>query len=255
MKNLTSVSAITLGAFLCASTAIAAPIVLTNAGFETGDLSGWTALGPTVVATPSTNVVTFDSTNWVITAHDNWMAKLNPDGVGVATIEAALGVAAGSLNALNTNANGGSITDAAAIYQNFSGNAGDNLSLFWDYVATDYIPFNDPSFAIVIAPDGSVDISVLASIHGLGIDVGTSGHSGWQEFSYDLTQTGDYKVAFVVTNDKDQVLDGVLFIDDQPGSCQPACPPPVTGIPEPATMGLLGAGLVGLAWLRRRRAA
>jgi hypothetical protein len=223
-----------------------------NGDFETGNLSGWTAIGA-AFATGSTSVTTFDSTVWTIGAAGTTMAQMNSDGAGIATIESTLGLASGSLNAFNTNPDGGSLTNGAAIYQSFTANAGDSISFAWDYVARDYVPYNDPAFAILIGPDLLASITVLASTHGLGIPVGTSGHSGWQTFSQTLTQTGSYTIAFVTTNDKDEVLDSALFIDDTAGSCTPACPPPVNGVPEPGSMALVGLGLAGFGLMKRRK--
>lgn len=228
----------------------AAPITFTNPGFETGDLSGWSTLG-TVIATPSTSVTTFDSTVWNIFAAETTMAQLNATGVAVATIESTLGLTSGTLNALNTNPSGGSLTNGSALYQVFSGSAGDTLSFAWNYVATDYIPFNDPAFALLIGNSGA-DVTVLASIHGLGVNVGTSGNSGWQTFSATLAATGDYTLAFVTTNDKDTILSSVLHIDNTAGTCEPDCPP-INGVPEPGVLALLGLGLLGLGYTRRQR--
>jgi hypothetical protein len=240
---------------LCALNATAAPIILNNAGFETGDLSGWSTIGG-VIATPTTTVTTFNGVNWNIQAAETTMAQLSPDGTPIANIESALGIAAGTLDSFNTNPNGGNLTDGAELYQSFTANPGDSISFYWNYVATDYIPYNDPAFAILIGPSNLVE--VLASTHGLGIAVGTAGNSGWINYSKTLGG-GNYILAFVTTNDKDQALDSVLHIDNVAGTCTPNCPslggvvPEIDAAAGTGALGLLGGVLVLTNERRKRR--
>lgn len=233
---------------LTATSVSAAP---SNQGFESG-LTGWTAIGAGTT-TPSTNVVTFNSVNWQINAFQTQMGYVNSQGQTVAGIEAALGLAAGALQPGNANPSGGNLTNGGAVYQDFAGTAGQTISQWFNYVARDYIPYNDPSYAVVINMNtGAAEtIDVLASIQGQGVAVGTAGNTGWQLWTHQLGATATYRLAFISTNDKDQILDAALFLDNAAGTCVPNCPP--VGVPVPASVTLLGGGLLGLAAVLRRR--
>lgn len=246
LKTIGQAALLTVG--LGAASAYAAPITFSNGDFEAGNLSGWNTIG-SVIATPSTTVTTYNSVVWTVNAAGNFMAQLQSAGAAVSTIESTLGVAAGTLNALNTNPDGGALTNGSALYRSFSANAGDTLSFAWNYVATDYIPYNDPAFALLIGPSAST--TVLASINGLGTAVGTSGNSGWMNFNSTIGTAGNYTLAFVTTNDKDTILNSFLHIDASAGTCNPNCPQ--VGVPEPGSLGILGAAFTGLALITRRR--
>jgi len=248
---------------LCASSAISAPIILNNHGFETGDLTGWDYIGE-VVAAGVTDVTTDNGTNYTLSPFQSRMAYLNGQGASVTEIEEFLGIEVGSLYQAqivgdSTNQNGGGedpeipegpedgdqpgvfnassqseledsptngnyeLTNGSAIAQTFTAQAGDTISMSWNYVARDYIPYTDPSFAILIGPDGEAIIDVLASTTGPGFTTGSDGISGVFNFTEELTQDGEYTLAFAVTNSGDDVLNPALFLDNGVSECVPNC--------------------------------
>lgn len=212
-----------------------APISLINQGFETGDLTGWDVLG-SVSAVGVTDVTTSNGTVYTISPNETTMAYLNSNGSTVTEIEAFFGIEVGSLFAAQdssdtVNQDGNfQLTNGSAISQSFVASAGDFVSMSWNYAARDYIPFTDPSFGILVAPDGTALIDVLASTTGPGMETGSDGISGVFSFTQELTQSGTYTLGFAVTNSGDTVLDATLFLDNAAGECNPSCNDP--GSPE-----------------------
>ena len=76
----------------------------------------------------------------------------------------------------------------------------------WNYAARDYIPFTDPAFSVLIAPDGTAMLDVLASTTGPGLVTDSDGISGVFSFAEQLTQSGEYTLGFAVTNSGDTIL-------------------------------------------------
>lgn len=210
------------GVLACAAASHAASVNLLNHGFESG-LGGWVTTG-NVQALGSTSVVTFNDITWNITPNGSQMAALNSNGVQANTLDSFFGIAGNTLQALNqqglhANPNaGGALTNGSGIYQDFWGNAGDTVTMFYNYVARDYIPYNDPAFSVLVSPSGEVNAEIISSIYGGGVEVGTAGNSGWRSVNYTLEETGTYRLGFGLTNDRDTVLDSALFLDVAAGS-------------------------------------
>lgn len=223
---------------VAASPARAAVITLVNQGFETGTMAGWSTAG---LAGPS-SATTIDG--WNVVPAGSYMASLASGGaITVGSLETFFGTTTGFLS---SGLPPGNATNGSGIYQDFTGNAGDVVRMYWAYVATDYYSFNDPAFAVVVGP-GIQQLTVLASIWNGGITVGSFGATGWRAFTYVLPVSGNYRLGFGVVNTQDYIVPGYLFLDNAPGAGN------LPGmVPEPATLALVGAGLLALGLLRRR---
>lgn len=116
--------------------------------------------------------------------------------------------------------------------------AGDVLSGRAQFFAHDYEPFNDDAFVSV---NGfTVFFSDVVAVGGYGTGALTS-------FRYYAATTGDYLLTAGVTNRLDALNSSELQVSGfavNPGA-----------VPEPATVALLGLGMLGLAATRRRKAA
>ena len=174
----------------------------------------------------------------------------------------------------------------------FTANANEALAFYFNYVTSDGAGYADYGWARLLNADGTVAallftartvpspgnivpgtdmplpeatlsppvVSILEGTEwdSLAGDSGACwdsgcGHSGWVQSSFVITTAGDYRIQFGVTNwDDESFQSGLAFggvtINDKP------IDPPV-GVAEPATLALLGMGLLGLGAVRRHRAA
>lgn len=134
-------------------------------------------------------------------------------------------------------------TTGSILSQAVQANAGDTYSFWWLFDAQDYLPFNDfAKFYVWNYGNGGPVSSLLSDI----ATVGNYGNSGWHQFTYTFTESFNGVVGFMSSNANDAVGPSTLVI----GTYAPA--DVVT--PEPSTIVLVGAGLMGLglaAWRRR----
>jgi hypothetical protein len=133
------------------------------------------------------------------------------------------------------------VADSALLQMSLNWNAGDVISFSWAFLAFDYAPYVDFSnFAILtVAPDAFV--LTLADVLG----VGDYGDTGWQDYKYIFKNSGSGNILFGVSNFSDQSLSSVLLVDNVSA----------TATPEPATLLLLGSGMLGMAYLKKRKKA
>ena len=239
MKNqITLASAIISSVVVFHTPAYASPAVLANQGYESG-LDGWTSSGD-VNATSESSVVT-GAGGWIIASSQSQMAQLNSGSTDAQDLDTFFGLQAGAIDGAVV----GEVTNGAGIQQSFTGLAGETVTQYWDFVSRDYTGFNDSAFVVV---NGAV--TVLASIENGGIVVGSYGHTGWQSFNYTLPTNGTYTLGFGVVNTADTILDGALFLDNQPGDTRP-----ISVIPEPETYAMLIAGLALLGFVAKRKSS
>lgn len=122
-------------------------------------------------------------------------------------------------------------TNASWITRTVSLTAGTTYTMSWNYIGTDYVPFNDGSITSLVY-QGSGATPTITVNNGAGryallgftnpgtgdYSTGTYGSTGWQVSTYEVSVTGDYLLGFAVFNLGDTSLSPVLLIDSQPGS-------------------------------------
>jgi hypothetical protein len=128
---------------------------------------------------------------------------------------------------------GGNPTDAAWITREVQLTAGVVYTMSWNYMATDYVPYNDGSITSLVAVStASTPVITVNNFEqsyallgftnpGTG-DYSTNsyGATGWQVSTYEVSVSGTYKLGFTSFNLDDQGLPPVLMVDDEIGTTQ-----------------------------------
>jgi hypothetical protein len=235
-------------AALVSTTALAD--LTSDLSFGTGDYNGWTA-GPStytqtgnysgdglgVATVTGTQTVSCCGPNtWAVSPYTgSYMVGLQPgnSSPNYSDMTSALGLSSSSISALSTEINSqgtGAITSGVWITKNFTFSSPATFKMAWNYISTDYVPFNDGSLTSLV---NTTDASQLGKINsktqeylllgatnpGTGnYSTGSYGSTGWQWVNYDIITAGTYKLGFAAFNQLDTGLSPVLFVNDGLGT-------------------------------------
>lgn len=207
-----------------------------NIGFEDGTTTGWGGNGVSAVGTQTLQA---GPNQWTINPYGNYMGMLSINSGSFSQMTSALNLTsnstAGIQSTLTTQAqttgNGqGNPTTASWASKTVTLTAGQTFTLAWQYISTDYVPFNDGSIATLVKVGSPTTTAVLNNYSSqyalLGFtnpgtgdySTGSYGATGWQTATYNVTDSGDYLLGFGVFNLDDTALSPVLYVDEVTGT-------------------------------------
>jgi hypothetical protein len=213
-----------------------------NTGFESGNLSDWTASGSDVGISTGLKNANYGGGTWTVNPYGTYMGRLYPSGsVSFDSTTAALGLSSTDNAAVKSyltqqanNGGGGdpTPTNSAWIKRTVTLEAGTTYKYAWNYLSTDYTPYNDGSMiTLVHSTIGSITptINNLQKKYGLlgftnpgtgEYATGSYGSTGWQQVVFTVPVTGSYVLGFATFNLGDTVLSPMLFIDELQGTTE-----------------------------------
>jgi hypothetical protein len=228
------------------SSAPAAPVAPPNLGFEAGNTSSWTISNTTGAANWNAGsgaaVVTGlqhtpgGGKSWAVTPYGTYMLSLQPGG-GSPTFDSAtasLGLTAAQNTAIKNYLTGlggnSNPTNATWVKRDMTLQAGVTYSIAWQYLSTDYTPFNDGSMITLVHKTDGSKVPTLNNAQrnyallgftnpGTG-DYSTNsyGSTGWQVATFTVPTDGDYSLGFAAFNLGDTALSPILLIDEMQGT-------------------------------------
>ena len=221
---------------LAVSAMMATGAMAQNIGFEDGNTTGWGGVGISAVGTQTLQA---GSNQWTVNPYGSYMGKLTIQNGNFSGMTSAMGLNAASITSLQNmlttqatanNFGNGTVTTTAYTTKTVTLTAGQTFTLAWQYISTDYVPFNDGSIATLTKVGSPTTTAVLNNytaqstllgftVPGTGdYSTGSFGATGWQVATFTATEAGDYVLGFGVFNLEDSALSPVLYIDEVQGT-------------------------------------
>lgn len=218
-----------------------------NYGFENGNYTDWVVSnGSTTVKTGgwgqsgSGSQVTTGMQNycpgggkcWTINPYGTYMLAVQA-GAGSVNFDPAmtsLGLSSADITSIRsylTSLGGNSTpTNASWVKRSVTLQAGVTYTFSWQYLSTDYVPFNDGSI-MTLTGGGTPTLNGQQQSYALlgftnpgtgNYSVGSYGATGWQVAVFTVPADGTYTLGFASFNLGDTALSPILFIDQLQGT-------------------------------------
>ena len=194
---------------------------ITNYGFETGDLTGWTVTGSASVVTNYTGYDS-DAYPWYFSPIDGDYFALLGDRY---------------------------YTGTSIISQEFYISSGETISGFFAFDAVGLVSLgNDSASVQIFDSDGTfMVIGPNEEWYSDTITVGSNGITHWKNWNWTASQTGTYTIQYRLGNSTDGYGSSFALFDAYEISS--------TSTPEPTTILLFGLGILGVAGVSRKNTA
>jgi len=217
-----------------------------NYGFEAGTYAGWTASnGSTTLRTSWSDngsgvQVTTGMQNycpgggkcWTITPYGSYMLSVQAGGSSpnFNTAMTNLGLSASNITTIrNTIYSNGSMypTNASSVSRSVFLQAGITYTFAWQYLSTDYVPYNDGSMITLTGGPGVPTLNGQTQNYALlgftnpgtgNYSTNSYGATGWQVAVFTVPADGNYMLGFSSFNLGDTALSPILFIDQLQGT-------------------------------------
>lgn len=230
---------------------------LINAGFETGDFTGWDVFGLTTIEDASFGVAPTEGSQFALIetgerALDASFFNFSPSmtGADAAALEAGAGLPSGSLSLVpDLNNLGSSVTEGSLLTQQVQVQPGFVFSFDFNLL-TDELPgdITDDGVFFSLSNGITSELILIDRVSSASLSGFTSSlyfdETDWMSFSYTFADAGLYTLGIGVFDFSDEFVSTALAVDNAE-----------LIVPEPAVLFVIGpVALFALSFARRRLA-